>query len=755
MGGYEAGDRMVPVRTSSESRLPGRSRTPWDAGGYSLPLTLNVKNAQSSPAAKPSFYTEATPVDSVGSTSPKSPKHKFSDSRSSLSSYTTMSSNTSSHSRSHSRISSLSTVSEYQPMNSFMSDSTPTERRMSDPDSGMSCPTVVEIQPPSPSRRAFEDVSPDASDNDSPMHSDRPRSPSDAILVRNRGLAGSASPSDSKIISSFLRPDSPSMSTSRAHKRTVSAPDFPSLQQRSHHYPSFGPMAEPTPPKSPTADEQQSVGSDTAMPTDPAENTQTASVLPRPTPPEPRCMFVDPCTTGSSLRKAISHIFGRNKLCTKAIPHGIWVHYCRKHYQRSRYRNATDYAIRQVELVLIQIEKVHAWSDENIKSGRRGDGVLKHWTLQARKREAKRLQESDSRKRRFNDDDDEDQEFSSGTAIPGWLQDKLNKDYGTEDMLAIIKDVKARMDAGEIQQIPDIEILPEIITDGNESRPKATVRRTGSNGNGHRHTKSEVYRAPPSMSSYNGRPGMSFSQDNKRFRTGASTYQMPIHNLAHRSLGGMNQGYPYQMGNGFAAIAENQADPNFWNPQPYSSNTVLPAPVPQRHVSMPMTPENNAVQSYAPQSRPLHVRSVSENPVLHNSGHGPTGFRPYASQPNQGFQQQEMFANYQPPQGYGGPPTYQGQGYDPNMGSNDPNTRFFGPMDGAFDGSADWDSPRNGHNRVQSTSSMHPAHMQRHLSLSGGPPPMSSLPSMNGMGNNGVPAYGYGEYQQHQQQHRY
>lgn len=183
---------MVPVRTSSESRLPGRSRTPWDAGGYSLPLTLNVKNVQNSPAAKPSFYTEATPVDSIGSTSPKSPKHKFSDSRSSLSSYTTMSSNTSSHSRSHSRISSLSTVSEYQPMNSFMSDSTPTERRMSDPDSGMTCPTVVEIQPPSPSRRGFEDVSPDASDNDSPMHSDRPRSPSDAILVRNRGLAGSA-----------------------------------------------------------------------------------------------------------------------------------------------------------------------------------------------------------------------------------------------------------------------------------------------------------------------------------------------------------------------------------------------------------------------------------------------------------------------------------------------------------------------------------------------------------------------------------
>jgi len=43
------------------------------------------------------------------------------------------------------------------------------------------------------------------------------------------------------------------------------------------------------------------------------------------------------------------------------------------------------------------------------------------------------------------------------------------------------------------------------------------------------------------MSSYNGRPGMSFGQDNKRYRTGASSYQMPIDNLTHRSLGSMNQ----------------------------------------------------------------------------------------------------------------------------------------------------------------------------------------------------------------------
>lgn len=174
-------DRMGGARTNDQ-RLPVRSRTPWTGDGYSL--GLNIKSQQ---ATRP-FNPEFTPVESsVGSTSPKSPKHKSSDSRSSMSSYTTMSSTNSSHSRSHSRISSLSTVSEYQPLSSYGSESTPTERRLSGHEAVMSCPTVVEIQPPSPKR----DGSFDVSDNDDAMNSDRARSPSDAILMRNR-LGGSA-----------------------------------------------------------------------------------------------------------------------------------------------------------------------------------------------------------------------------------------------------------------------------------------------------------------------------------------------------------------------------------------------------------------------------------------------------------------------------------------------------------------------------------------------------------------------------------
>jgi hypothetical protein len=42
-----------------------------------------------------------------------------------------------------------------------------------------------------------------------------------------------------------------------------------------------------------------------------------------------------------------------------------------------------------------------------------------------------------------------------------------------------------------------------------------------------------------------------------------------------------------------ARSQEYQADLDFWDPQPYSSNAILPAPVPQRYVSVPMTPDKN------------------------------------------------------------------------------------------------------------------------------------------------------------------
>lgn len=452
-------------------------------------------------------------------------------------------------------------------------------------------------------------------------------------------------------------------------------------------------------------------------------------------------MFVQPCTTGSQLRKAISHIFGRNKLCTKSIPSHIWVHYCRKHYQRSRYRNATDYALRQVDLVLVQINKVQEWSDQNIKYNLRGNGVLKHWTLQARKREAKRLQDSESRKRRFEEDDDDDQDGGSGTAIPNWLQPYLNQDYNTTRMLEIVQEIRQHMTNGDINQIPDIEILPEIMTDGNESRPKATTRRPSAAG--HRKTQStaDIYRTP-SRSVYNSQLGAyGIPQDHKRMRGANGFFGMQT--LPHRPVMGMPpQGYsPYgmQQGSSFAAIAENQADPSFWTNS--YNNSVLPQPVSQRSSSVGGTDGSNMAQ-YPTQGRPTHARSMSENPM--RSGYGSSDFR----FPPQGYAQpqQDMFGGMNMQQGsqYGYQTPTSQTAYSP-YGINGRNEQDYYTAYQQPAPTQDWNAARASHHaRVQSQPAIH----QQHGSVSGGPPGM--LPSMHHQQQQMYPTsqHGYNDFQQ-------
>lgn len=235
--------------------------------------------------------------------------------------------------------------------------------------------------------------------------------------------------------------------------------------------------------------------------------------------PEPVCMYRGDCQTGSQLRKAISHIFGRNKLCTRMIPTGVWVHYCRKHYQRTRYRNGGEYPQRQIGLVQEQIKRVQAWSDAN---QRRVKGpILLDWSLAVRKREQMRLDSkmaATGKKRPFQEDAEEEEEEAydedrtdlSGTAVPDWIVRDIGKDYKTNEILEIVEHLKLDIDQGRLQQIPDIEILPNILPDkdnneavanakkqANKRRPNAS--RSGSissnmgasvAGTGHRRTQS-------------------------------------------------------------------------------------------------------------------------------------------------------------------------------------------------------------------------------------------------------------------------
>ncbi|KAH6609710.1 hypothetical protein Trco_003056 [Trichoderma cornu-damae] len=183
---------------------------------------------------------------------------------------------------------------------------------------------------------------------------------------------------------------------------------------------------------------------------------------------EPRCMFVDDCQTGSQLRKAISHLFGRNKACTLRIPKQVWVYYCRKHYQRIRYRNAKTYPLNQMHLVKMQIRRLQRWSEENRRQG--VGPYIKLWTLTLRKREQNRLDKEAGAADEGDDDSAEAQQ--SGSAAPEWIIERLGTGYTTEQILEVAGRLHREIENGTLSQVPEVEFLPDIT----ESEVRNTAR---------------------------------------------------------------------------------------------------------------------------------------------------------------------------------------------------------------------------------------------------------------------------------------
>lgn len=127
------------------------------------------------------------------------------------------------------------------------------------------------------------------------------------------------------------------------------------------------------------------------MPRHPETQPNLQRSSPADSDPEPLCEFTNTCTTNTKSsqfqfqsqsqsqdpespsvsaptintpskhpRKVISHIFGRNKTATKLFPPHVWVHYCRKHYQRARYRSR-EWPFTQCDLLLDSLRRMEAW----------------------------------------------------------------------------------------------------------------------------------------------------------------------------------------------------------------------------------------------------------------------------------------------------------------------------------------------------------------------------------------------------------
>lgn len=180
----------VEEKRIERPKIQGRSRTPWDAGGYALPITTRQPTSPP-PQQQPSqaFY-----FDDEQLVSPTSPKHRFSDSLSSFSSLVS-----SIPSTTHSRFSSFSTVNSPHPLNAVAVDYLSPKSATMELTGSSNFPEGVthELHTPStPSAIHFDVLGPIAENRLSPpleaqvqeehdaKDTGRPGSPSDAILIK-------------------------------------------------------------------------------------------------------------------------------------------------------------------------------------------------------------------------------------------------------------------------------------------------------------------------------------------------------------------------------------------------------------------------------------------------------------------------------------------------------------------------------------------------------------------------------------------
>ncbi|KAJ5475599.1 hypothetical protein N7539_007886 [Penicillium diatomitis] len=152
----------------------------------------------------------------------------------------------------------------------------------------------------------------------------------------------------------------------------------------------------------------------------------------------PVCEFSRPCRMGPSpdgvhFRKVVSHLFGRNKASTKSFPESVWVFYCRKHYQRARYR-AAQWPFNQCELLLQSLDRMERW------------GHVRSFELRLRRREALRTDRETQRPVPTGLLDNGRRHPTAFTApVPDWLQREVGAGKSFDDIRGIVERIRRDM----------------------------------------------------------------------------------------------------------------------------------------------------------------------------------------------------------------------------------------------------------------------------------------------------------------------
>ena len=165
------------------------------------------------------------------------------------------------------------------------------------------------------------------------------------------------------------------------------------------------------------------------------------------------------CSTGSThLRKVISQFFGRNKRETRAIPEHFWVKWCRKHYQRQRYRRDVWVKL-QLGLINDMIDQLEDY------------GKVRGWTVTIRKTEEKKLRDPKFAGERIREE-----------ALIKWV----GKGKTFEYVRGFVNDVVAKecSNEGEEEELPHFQLLPDIDTYPVRIASKAGSEESGRDGGG-------------------------------------------------------------------------------------------------------------------------------------------------------------------------------------------------------------------------------------------------------------------------------
>ena len=185
-----------------------------------------------------------------------------------------------------------------------------------------------------------------------------------------------------------------------------------------------------------------------------------------------QCVAVPTCLANSGdHRKVVSHIFGRNKSCTRELPQDLWIFWCRKHYQRMKYRAEDNekWHLRQMDLVHDQLQIFEDW------------GQIRSWTIALRKAEQIALAKM-KKEAKLN----KDGVTNTHRAPPCWerfLVPHLGTHKTFADVRKVLDVIQHEFDSQgykkrdkKLKMFPGVEFLPTVSTAKEVKKPAPTKK---------------------------------------------------------------------------------------------------------------------------------------------------------------------------------------------------------------------------------------------------------------------------------------